>query len=90
PAWHKSNPGLRGIPWRTLLSASFTNVATGGRSVSCDPRALDSLRLMSRCMATGQAAGVSAALAAQADGAIPPVGYASVRESLLGQGAILE
>lgn len=90
PAWHKSNPGLRGVPWRTLLSASFVNVATGGRSVSCDPRALDSLRLMSRCMATGQAAGVSAALAARADGAILPVGYASVRESLLGQDAILE
>ena len=90
PAWGKSQPGVRPIPWRALLSESLGNVAAGGRGISCDPRVLDTFRLMSRCTATGQAAGVTAALAARGGTAVAEAGYGAVREELLGQGAVLE
>lgn len=90
PPWRRSNPGLRGIPWRALLAATFGNVTAGGRAISADPRVLDSFRLMSRCMATGQAAGVTAALAASQHKPALEVGYDAVREELVRQGAVLE
>ncbi|MGQ9731789.1 MAG: FAD-dependent oxidoreductase [Candidatus Zipacnadales bacterium] len=88
--WAKSQPGLRGIPWRALLPVGLENVAVGGRSISCEHWVIDTIRLMACCMATGQAAGVSAALAAQQGQTIVEVGYRKVREALLAQGAILE
>jgi hypothetical protein len=89
PEWHRSNPGLRGIPWRALLSRSFGNVAAAGRGLSADPRVLDTVRLMARCMVTGQAAGVTAALAAQGGRSMADVGYPAVRQALQDGGAIL-
>jgi glycine/D-amino acid oxidase-like deaminating enzyme len=87
PAWRCTTPGVKGIPWQALLPVSFSNVAAGGRAISADPRVLDTFRLMARCMATGQAAGVTAAL--MASGASAPQ-YPQVREVLLEQGAVLE
>ncbi|MHB8994256.1 MAG: FAD-dependent oxidoreductase [Armatimonadota bacterium] len=87
PPWRCSTPGVRGIPWGALLPVSFSNVAAGGRAISADPRVLDTFRLMARCMATGQAAGVTAALMASGAGAPQ---YQRVREALLEQGAILQ
>jgi len=87
--WSKRHPGLRGIPWRALLSASFENVAAAGRAISAEPRVIDTFRLMARCMAIGQAAGVSAGLAAQADSSLEAVGYDAVRRELLRRDAIL-
>jgi len=89
-AWGKGQPGVRPIPWRALLSESFRNVAAGGRAISCEPRVIDTFRLMSRCMAIGQAAGVTAGLAAAEGRALVDVGYAAVRQELLRQGAIIE
>lgn len=90
PAWGKSQPGVRPIPWRALLSESLANVAAGGRAISCDPRVIDTFRLMARCMATGQAAGVTTALAARGESALPEVRYEAVRAELLAQGAVLQ
>ena len=89
PPWRQSNPGLRAIPWRALLPMSLANVAAGGRAISADPRVLDAFRLMARCMATGQAAGVSAALAARGTQGISEVAYDAVRDALMDQGAVL-
>ncbi|MEA3403737.1 MAG: FAD-dependent oxidoreductase [Armatimonadota bacterium] len=88
--WAKSHPGTRGIPWRSLLPVSFGNVTAGGRAISCDHRVIDTIRLMARCMATGQGAGVTAALAAERGCDALAVGYADVREALLEEGAILQ
>lgn len=90
PPWHRGNPGLRGVPWRALLPVSFGNVTTGGRALSCDCRVLDPFRLMARCMATGQAAGVTAALAAEQTTVALDVGYEAVRAELLSQQAVIE
>lgn len=88
--WAKSNSGLRGIPLGTLLCAQLGNVVAAGRAISAEPRAISSFRLMSRCTAIGQAAGVVSALAAR-EGTVPvEVGYGSVRDALLAQGAMLE
>lgn len=89
-AWGRSNPGLRGVPWGTLLPVSFDNITAGGRAISCECRAISSIRLMARCMATGQAAGVTAALVAREGAGVGDLNYESVRDVLLEQGAILE
>lgn len=89
PPWRKDNPGLRAIPRGALESASFTNVTVGGRGLSCEVEVLDSFRLMARCLATGQAAGVLAALACQTAGEVTQVPYDRLAATLLEQGAIL-
>ena len=88
--WAKGNPGLRGIPFACLVPAGLDNVLVAGRAISAEPRVLTSIRLMARCAAIGQAAGVAAALAAAGAATVPKVEYAAVREVLLAQGAILE
>jgi len=90
PDWARSNPGVRGIPLKALIPVRLRNVVAGGRAISADPRAVGSFRLMSRCAAVGQAAGVTAALAAR-DGTSPPdVAYTAIRQALTARGAILE
>lgn len=89
PAWKKDNPGIRPIPWRALIPVSFENVSVGGRAISCDVKVIDTVRLMARCMATGQAAGVSAALAVKEKKRIIDLAYSSVREILIEQHAVL-
>lgn len=50
------------IPFGTLEVPSVTNVWAAGRAISADPLAFASVRVMGTAMATGQAAGVAAAL----------------------------
>jgi hypothetical protein len=89
-SWAKSNAGIRAVPWGALLSASYGNVVAAGRAISAQARVIDTFRLMSRCLAIGQAAGVTAALAARSEGDTNVVSYGAVREALQGQGAILQ
>jgi hypothetical protein len=89
PPWRQENPGLRAIPRGALEAASFTNVTAGGRGLSCEVEVLDSFRLMARCLATGQAAGVLAALASQAGGEVALVPYDRLAAALIQQGAII-
>lgn len=70
-----------------LQSRSHNNLWAAGRTISSDPQAYASVRVMGTGFATGHAAGVSAALQAAS-----PQGGAStqdVREELLRQGANL-
>lgn len=55
-----------GIPYRCLLPRGLDGLLTAGRCISGDATALASYRIMSHCMALGQAAGTAAALAARA------------------------
>ncbi len=89
-SWGKSNVGIRAVPRGALLSASYGNVVAAGRAISAEARVIDTFRLMSRCLAIGQAAGVTAALAARREGDTGVVSYGAVREALQAQGAILE
>ena len=87
--WAQNHNAARSIPWRTLLPVSFDNVAAAGRCISVEPRVVTCVRLIAQCMATGQAAGTNAALAAEADVGFEDVGYDALRDLLSGQAAIL-
>jgi len=50
------------IPARCLIPEKAKNLVVGGRCISADHIAMSSLRVMATCMATGQAAGIIAAL----------------------------
>jgi hypothetical protein len=55
-----------GIPYRSLTPRGLENVLVAGRCVSTDRYLQGSLRVMPGCYITGQAAGMAAALAAEA------------------------
>ena len=52
-----------GIPLRSLIPVSFSNVLVAGRCIGTDQKMQASIRVMPGCFITGQAAGVAAALA---------------------------
>ncbi|MBQ3866890.1 MAG: FAD-dependent oxidoreductase [Clostridia bacterium] len=62
-----------GIPWRCLLPRGLKNVLTAGRCISMERAVLASVRVMPNCFATGEAAGVGAALAAARGGDVRAV-----------------
>jgi hypothetical protein len=76
------------IPWGALVSADLRNLATCGRSVSADHRAMASLRVMGPAMASGQAAGEGAAMAA-ASGDLTQVDVAELQRRLRSTGAAI-
>jgi 2-polyprenyl-6-methoxyphenol hydroxylase-like FAD-dependent oxidoreductase len=86
-AWRKPVEGIRSIPWRTLLSADFTNVGLAGRTISAEPRMGTCIRYIAQCLATGQAAGTAASLAPSGD--LPAVAYPVLHDRLRADGAML-
>lgn len=79
-----------GIPYRCLTPRKLKNVLVAGRSISCDRRVQGSVRVMPACLATGEAAGAAAALAARLpDGNVHKVDTALLRSRLREAGAYL-
>lgn len=52
------------IPWRCLIPQKIDNLILAGRCISGTHEAMASYRVMSICMAMGEAAGIAAALCA--------------------------
>ncbi|MEV4946486.1 FAD-dependent oxidoreductase [Streptomyces sp. NPDC053755] len=77
------------IPLRCLLPRDTERILVAGRCISGDHVAHSSYRVMPISMATGQAAGVCAALAATGGTRPRDVPAAAVRSELLAQGANL-
>jgi hypothetical protein len=77
------------IPLRCLIPRGVDNVLTAGRCISGTHEAHSSYRVTPTAMATGQAAGVCAALAALGGRAARDVPTADVQGELLRQGADL-
>jgi hypothetical protein len=77
------------IPFRCLVPKAVDGLLVAGRCVSCDYLACNSLRLIVLCLATGQAAGAAAALAARHGTAPRRVAIGELRESLARQGVYL-
>jgi FAD dependent oxidoreductase len=77
------------IPLRCLLPQNVENLLVAGRCISGTHEAHSSYRVMPVSMATGQAAGVCAALAVRREKPPRAVPVAEVQEELLRQGAIL-
>jgi hypothetical protein len=61
-AWIEGD-GAYDIPYRCLVAERITNLLAVGRCISTSHEALATTRLTPSCMATGQAAGTTAALA---------------------------
>jgi hypothetical protein len=79
-----------GIPLSSLVVRDGQNILASGRCFSATHDAHASIRSMAQCMAMGQAAGTTAAMAADGSGEIRSVDPAAVRAALRSAGAILE
>lgn len=82
--------GAYDIPYRCLLPKQIDNLLAGGRCISTTHEALATTRLTPSCMATGQAAGTAAAMAA-AEGISPlALDTKRLQDVLKRNGAILD
>jgi hypothetical protein len=77
------------IPYRTLLPQDIEQLVVGGRCISLDREALGSARVGATCGATGQAAGVAAALAVKGQSRIRDVAYVKLKSELEKQDVLL-
>ncbi len=78
------------IPYRSLLPRGLTNLVVAGRCISADHRVHHATKEIPPCMATGQAAGTAAAMAAAAGTSVKQLDVRLLRKRLQDQGAILE
>ena len=78
-----------GIPYRCLTPRGLRNLLVAGRCLSCDRPVQGSIRVMPACLATGEAAGLAAALAACRGGDVRAVDVAELRARLIAHGAYL-
>ncbi|RLC36767.1 MAG: FAD-dependent oxidoreductase [Candidatus Nealsonbacteria bacterium] len=78
------------IPFRSLIPKNYKRLLVGGRCISTDHEAHGSTRSMPCCMATGQAAGVAAAIAANKGIAIRDIDIRELRNALLKQNVLLK
>lgn len=77
-----------GIPYRSLVPASFSNMLTAGRCIGSDRQMQASVRVMPGCFITGQAAGAAAALACDSQD-VRKVDVGGLQDALLKLGAYL-
>ena len=77
------------VPLRALVPKGSRNILAAGRSVSSDRLANSGLRVQASCMAMGQAAGVTATLAAQRRTTPLEVPFDEIRRVLRDHGAIV-
>ena len=77
------------IPYRALIPKGARRLLVAGRCLSSDTYANSALRVQAPCMAMGQAAGVSAALAAKDGKNVRDLSLEEIRGALSSLGAIL-
>src|SRR5580704_14999284 len=77
------------VPYGALLPHGLDNILGAGRHVACDASSHTFLREIPQCWLTGQAAGVAAALAADAGRRPRDLAPAAIQRELLRQGAYL-
>lgn len=77
------------IPYRSLLPRRVSNLIVAGRCISADHRAHHATKEIPPCMATGQAAGTAAALAARYGKSPRQIGVGELQAKLREQGALL-
>lgn len=82
--------GPHEIPYRCLLPKAIENLLVAGRCISCAHIAQSSLRKVTACMVTGQAAGTAAALSLQQGITPRKLDYARLQEVLREQGGIVK
>lgn len=78
------------VPLRCLVPRGSVNLVTAGRCLSADGPGFGSVRVMATCMAMGQGAGTAAALGSKHGYSMSDMNFAHLRETLIGQGAIVD
>jgi hypothetical protein len=78
------------IPWDSLLAQGATNLAVAGRCISVDHRTHHATKEIPACFATGEAAGLGAAMALQRGVPLASLEVPSLRARLLNAGAYLD
>ncbi len=78
-----ANPGLwYELPYECLYHPDYPNLAAAGRMVSSDGWAWDITRVIPGCAASGEAAGVAAAMAAESGKALKDLDIAALQKRL--------
>jgi hypothetical protein len=77
------------VPYGALVPAELDGLLVAGRAVSCDATSRSFLREVPQCWMTGQAAGVAAALAADAGVKPGEVPVGRFQEALARQGVLV-
>jgi hypothetical protein len=77
------------IPYGSLVPEAVDGLLVAGRCMSAQQDAMVQLRLIPVCLATGQAAGTAAAMAAAQDLNPRDLDIAGLQSDLIGQGADL-
>ena len=77
------------IPYRSLLAREFPNLLVAGRCISVDHRVHHATKEIPSCIATGEAAGTAAALAAQSGTSPKQIQVSALQKRLEEGGAIL-
>jgi hypothetical protein len=77
------------IPYGALVPVGSDHLLVAGRSIAGDQAANSAYRVQATCMATGQAAGAAAALAARDRRSVRAVDHGELRATLAAHGAIL-
>lgn len=77
------------IPYRCLVPLNVENLLVTGRCISATHEAMASFRIMSVCMALGEAAGIAAAIAAEGNITPGKVDVRLIQDALVAKGANL-
>jgi hypothetical protein len=77
------------IPYRSLVPEKVQNLLVAGRCISTTHEALAAIRVMSTCMAMGEAAGTAAAMAARERVSPSGIDIVELRKELYGRGVCL-
>ena len=78
-----------GIPYRALVVKGLDNLLVAGRCISTDRYMQSSIRVMPGCYITGQAVGVAAAIASEADGCVRDIDVSRLQKHLKSIGGFL-
>ncbi len=77
------------IPYRSLLPQRVSNLLAAGRCISVDHRTHHATKEIPACFATGEAAGIAAALALGRNVALPEIDVSELQRALVKAGAWL-
>ena len=77
------------IPYRSLVPKKVDQLLVAGRSISATHEAMAAIRVMSTCMAMGEAAGRAAVLSVQGNAPPRNIDVGTLRKDLLAHGAYL-
>lgn len=87
---HSVKLGVTMIPYRSLIPKGSDDIIAAGRCIAADGQALGPARIMSTCMAVGEAAGTATVLKLKNQSSYRDVDYGILRELLRKNGAVVD